>query len=91
MSQLAKSAELMRVKKPGEKVLTEMRVSDLLTWISGAMSDVETCVDSLEEMGSSDVDDFKVKVHRAQEYMSNSLAILSNVKGLYQKLGLQMP
>ncbi|EYU35849.1 hypothetical protein ABFS82_09G037500 [Erythranthe guttata] len=92
-SQLARSAESISVgsSSSGEKVLTEMRISDLQTWISAAMTDQETCVDGLEEMGSTAVDEFKVRVQKSQEYMSNSLAILNNIHSLFAKFGLTMP
>ncbi|KAL7098764.1 hypothetical protein ACP275_09G038700 [Erythranthe tilingii] len=91
-SQLARSAESISVgSSSGEKVLTEMRISDLQTWISAAMTDQETCVDGLEEMGSTAVDEFKVRVQKSQEYMSNSLAILNNIQSLFAKFGLTMP
>ncbi|KAG8379161.1 hypothetical protein BUALT_Bualt07G0059400 [Buddleja alternifolia] len=90
-SQLGRSAELLCVD-PGEKVLTEeMKMSDLQTWISAAMTDQETCIDGMEEMGSTAVGEFKMKVHKSQEYMSNTLAILNNIPSLFHKLGLTMP
>lgn len=89
-SQLGRSAELICVG-PGEKVLTEMRISDLQTWISAAMTDQDTCLDGLAEMGSTAVGEFKLKVQKSQEYMSNSLAILNNIQSLFQKFGLTMP
>lgn len=72
-------------------MLTEMRISDLQTWISAAMTDQDTCLDGLAEMGSTAVGDFKLKVQKSQEYMSNSLAILNNIESLLQKFGLTMP
>lgn len=89
LSQLNNSMEAMRVG-PGEKVLTEERINDLKTWISGAMSDQETCLDGLEEMESSVLKEVKVKVERCKEYMSNSLAILANILPLLDKFGLTM-
>lgn len=93
LSQLNRSAELMKmaVVGPGEKLLTEMRISDMQTWISAAMTDQETCLDGLDEMGSTVVDEVRVRVHKSSEYMSNSLAILNNLKSLVEKFGLKMP
>ncbi|KAL3528359.1 hypothetical protein ACH5RR_007681 [Cinchona calisaya] len=92
LSQLKNSAELMKVG-PGEKkmLLTEMKISDMQTWISAAMTDQETCLDGLDEMGSTVVDEVRVRVHKSNEYMSNSLAILNNLKDLVAKFGLKMP
>ncbi|KAK6122982.1 hypothetical protein DH2020_043281 [Rehmannia glutinosa] len=89
-SQLGRSAESICVGF-GEKVLTEMKISDLQTWISAAMTDQETCIDGLEEMGSTAVGEFKMKVQKSQEYMSNTLAILNNIQSLFKKFGVTMP
>ncbi|KAL0342616.1 UNVERIFIED_CONTAM: putative pectinesterase/pectinesterase inhibitor 26 [Sesamum calycinum] len=74
-----------------EKALTEMKISDLQTWISAAMTDQETCLDGLAETGSTALDEFKLKVQKSQEYMSNTLAILNNIQSLFDKFGLTMP
>ncbi|XP_073144435.1 pectinesterase 3 [Henckelia pumila] len=89
-SQLENSAALLRVG-PGENPLTEMKISDIQTWVSAAMTDQETCIDGLEETGSTAVNDFKTRVQKSQEYMSNTLAILNHIQTLYDKLGLTMP
>ncbi|KAL8457409.1 hypothetical protein ACS0TY_035315 [Phlomoides rotata] len=89
-SQLGRSAESICAGR-GEKVLTEMKISDLQTWISAAMTDQETCLDGLAEMGSTALIGSKMKVQKSQEYMSNTLAILNNIKSLLKKFGLTMP
>ncbi|KAL6541351.1 hypothetical protein OROHE_011059 [Orobanche hederae] len=89
-SQLGRSAESICVGR-GEKVLTDMKISDLKTWISAAMTDQVTCLDGLEEMESTALDEFRVKVQRSQEYMSNTLTILNNIRTLFKKFGLAMP
>ncbi|KAL1566297.1 pectinesterase 3-like [Salvia divinorum] len=89
-SQLGRSAESVRVE-PGVAVLTEMRISDLQTWISASLTDLDTCLDGLAEMGSAAVGEWKVKVQRAMEYISNTLAILNNIRSLFQTFGLAMP
>ncbi|XP_027122345.1 pectinesterase 1-like [Coffea arabica] len=93
LSQLNRSAELMKVAVvgPAEKLLTEMRISDMQTWISAAMTDQDTCLDGLDEMGSTVVDELRTRVHKSSEYMSISLAILNNLKSLVEKFGLKMP
>ncbi|KAI3820813.1 hypothetical protein L1987_08361 [Smallanthus sonchifolius] len=88
LSQLSQSVDAMR--GGGEVVLTEGKVEDLKTWISAAMTDQETCVDGLEEMGSTAVDEVKMRVQRSSEYMSNSLAILSNMDSILDKFGLHL-
>ncbi|KAI3454651.1 hypothetical protein Pfo_011314 [Paulownia fortunei] len=89
-TQLGRSAELISVGR-GEKVLTDMKISDLQTWISAAMTDQETCLDGLAEMGWTALGVFKMKVQKSQEYMSNTLAILNNIQSLFEKFGLTMP
>ncbi|KAL6954136.1 hypothetical protein U1Q18_048537 [Sarracenia purpurea var. burkii] len=89
LSQIGKSATAM-VVGPGEKMLTEEKIGDLKTWINAAMTDQETCLDGLEEMGSTVVDEARLKVQRSKEYMSNSLAILSNIQTVLQKFHLTM-
>lgn len=66
----------------GEKVLTEAKIGDLKTWISGAMTDQETCLDGLEEMKSTALQAVKINMQKAREYTSNSLAILANLHTL---------
>lgn len=82
-SQLGRSAELIR----GEKVLTKMSLSSLQTWISAALTDHDTCTDGLAEMESTALGSFKVRVQKAEEYLSNTLAILNNS----DKFGLTSP
>ncbi|MFS7939761.1 putative pectinesterase [Helianthus anomalus] len=86
VSQLSRSVESMR----GESVLTVEKVGDLKTWISAAMTDQETCVDGLEEMGSTAVDEVKMKVQRSRVCMSNSLAILSHMEEILEKFGMHL-
>ncbi|KAK4350516.1 hypothetical protein RND71_029829 [Anisodus tanguticus] len=80
------SAELMNVG-PGESALT---VSNMQTWISAAMTDQDTCLEGLDEMGSPLLGEVKARVQNAKEYMSNTLAILSNMPSLLQKFGITM-
>jgi len=74
----------------GERVLDEGKIGDLMTWISGAMTYQETCLDGLEEMGSTVLGEVRVKVQKSKEYLSNSLAILANMQSLLQKFHLTM-
>ncbi|KAM7492960.1 hypothetical protein LguiB_027569 [Lonicera macranthoides] len=53
--------------------LTEEMTGDLNAWISGAMTDLETCLDGLEEMGSTAVDEVRVKVR-----ISSTRAMMSD-------------
>ncbi|XP_059303929.1 putative pectinesterase/pectinesterase inhibitor 26 [Lycium ferocissimum] len=89
LSQLNESAELLNVG-PGESALTVMKVNNMQTWISAAMTDQDTCLEGLDEMGSPLVGEVKARVQNAKEYMSNTLAILSNMPSLLQKFGVTM-
>ncbi|KAH7550323.1 hypothetical protein JRO89_XS13G0171300 [Xanthoceras sorbifolium] len=75
---------------PGEKILTERKVNDIQTWISGAMTDQGTCLDGLEEMGSAALDEVKAKLKKSKEFLSNSLAIIAKIHTLLDKFGLPM-
>ncbi|XP_076954025.1 pectinesterase 1-like [Bidens hawaiensis] len=92
VSQLSRSVESMRVRIGDRKtvVMTEEEMADLMTWISAAMTDLETCVDGLEEMGSTAVDEVKRRVQRSNEYLSNSLAILGNMEAILDQFGLHL-
>lgn len=89
LSRLNESASLMEVSQ-GEKVLTEKKISDIQTWVSGAMTDQETCMDGLEEMESTTMIEVKSKLKKSREYMSNTLAILANIHSLLDMFGLAL-
>ena len=72
----------MDVCSGGEKVLTETKIGDLQMWISAAMTDQEMCLDGLEEIGSTALDEVKTKMKKSQKYTSNCLAILANIHTL---------
>ncbi|XP_059642989.1 pectinesterase 3 [Cornus florida] len=89
LSQLNRSAASMGVGS-AEEMMTEVKINDMKTWISAAMTDGETCLDGLEEMGSTVLDEVRSKVQKSKEYMSNSLAILANIDTLLRKFDLTM-
>lgn len=70
--------------------LTDRTVNDIQTWISAAMTDEETCLDGLEEMGSAVADEVKTMMKKSKELLSYSLAIIANIRTLLQKFGLQL-
>ncbi|XP_022727842.1 putative pectinesterase/pectinesterase inhibitor 26 [Durio zibethinus] len=90
LSRLNDSVSAMKVGSGKELVLTKEKINDIQTWISAAMSDQETCLDGLEEMGSMVPDKVKSQVQSCQESISNSLAIVANMQNLLQKFGLTM-
>ncbi|KHN21863.1 Pectinesterase 3 [Glycine soja] len=62
------------------------RISDVQTWASMAMTDQETCLDGLEEVGDvATMEEMKKIMKRANEYTSNSLAIVANIHNLLQR------
>ncbi|KAJ7009279.1 hypothetical protein NC653_000056 [Populus alba x Populus x berolinensis] len=63
LSKLNDSLSAMEVG-PGEKMLNLEKVNDIQTWISAAMTDQDTCIDGLEEMGSKFLDEIKAKIER---------------------------
>ncbi|KAF9685797.1 hypothetical protein SADUNF_Sadunf03G0091400 [Salix dunnii] len=75
---------------PGEKMLTLEKVKDIQTWISAAMTDQDTCIDGLEEMGSVLPDEIKAKMERSKDFMSISLAIIAKMETLLEKFDLKM-
>lgn len=75
---------------PGKKMMTESKIEDMRTWLSSAITDQETCLDGLEEMNSSVVEEVKNTMQPSKEFTSNSLAILANIKVLLQNFNLTM-
>lgn len=78
---------VVSVTDDSEEVLTKAKIADVNSWISAAMTDQDTCLDGLEEMESSVLDEVKSKVQMSKECMSNSLAILVNMHTLLDKFG----
>ncbi|KAM0043929.1 putative pectinesterase [Helianthus debilis subsp. tardiflorus] len=74
-----------RLSRAVEIVNGDGKVADLVTWVSAAMTDLEKCVEGLEELGSMVADEVKVRVKRSSVYLSNSLAILANMEGLLER------
>ncbi|KEH17170.1 putative pectinesterase [Medicago truncatula] len=74
----------MSVVTNGAVTLTDGEVNDIQTWVSAALTDQQTCVDGLEEVGVSLESAGKVKnlMEKSNEYVSNSLAIVANIRHL---------
>ncbi|XP_071703256.1 pectinesterase 1-like [Rutidosis leptorrhynchoides] len=87
VSQLSQSIDAMSGGEKKKPLLTKEKLADLNTWISAAMTDQETCVDGLEEMRSTAVDEVKMKIKKSSDYMSNSLAILDNLEKILAEFG----
>ncbi|KAI7986478.1 putative pectinesterase/pectinesterase inhibitor 26 [Camellia lanceoleosa] len=83
LGQLNRSASMMKKVVAGEAVLTDERIEKMKKWIGAAMSDQERCLDGVKEMMESTAgDEVRKKVQESKVYVSNSLAILSNLKML---------
>ncbi|KAM3703630.1 hypothetical protein ACJW31_04G111500 [Castanea mollissima] len=90
VSRLNDSVVAIEVGPGGGKVLTETKIGDLQSWISAAMTDQETCLDGLEETGSTALDEVKTKMKKSQEYTSNCLAILANIHTLLRNFNMPL-
>ncbi|XP_009773400.1 pectinesterase 1 [Nicotiana sylvestris] len=66
----------------GQKLLSGPKIDDLRTWLSSTLTDQETCLDALEEMNATFVNDVKLLMKNSTEYASNSLAIVVNILGI---------
>ncbi|PON93634.1 Pectinesterase inhibitor domain containing protein [Trema orientale] len=66
---------------------TEAKMKDAQTWIGAAVTDLGTCLEGLEEVGSTALlDEVKVKMNKSKEYTSNALAIVANFHAILDKL-----
>ncbi|KAK9098915.1 hypothetical protein Syun_025960 [Stephania yunnanensis] len=66
-----------------------LKIDDIKTWLSSALTDLETCLDGLAEQNSSNVlPEMKTWLRNSTEYTSNSLAIVRNIVGLLDELGV---
>lgn len=61
-------------------MFTKAKIRELNAWISAAMTDQETCLDGLEEMGSTAWNEVRMKVQLSKQCMSDSLAILAKIQ-----------
>lgn len=89
-SRLGDSVAAMEAGGRGEKPLTELKISNIQTWVSAAMTDQETCLDGLEEMGSTVLDVVRDRLSRSREFMSNSLAICAQMSAILDKFEMGM-
>ncbi|XP_043705250.1 putative pectinesterase/pectinesterase inhibitor 26 [Telopea speciosissima] len=75
--------------KPGEdgnnKLLSPSLIDDITTWLSAALTDLQTCLDGLEETKSSALPEIKNAMQNSTELTSNSLAIVSKISSLHRR------
>lgn len=87
VDRLNDSISSMEVGK-GEKLLSSAKISDLETWLSAAITDQETCLDSLQELNSTLVNDVRTAMENSTEFASNSLAIVAKILGLLSNFNI---
>lgn len=75
---------------PGGVTLTDAKISDIQTWVSAAVTDQQTCLDGLEEVGSVVVEEVKNMMKKSSEYVSNSLAIVASIRTLSQQFHMPL-
>ncbi|KAE8656213.1 putative pectinesterase/pectinesterase inhibitor 26 [Hibiscus syriacus] len=72
----------------GESVLSDSKINDLKTWLSTTITDQETCLDTLEELNTTEhfnatlVQELRAAMQNSTEFASNSLAIVAKILGL---------
>jgi hypothetical protein len=52
------------------------------TWLSATFTDQETCLDALQELNSTLVDDVRTAIENSTKFANNSLAIMAKILGL---------
>ncbi|GAA0174504.1 esterase [Lithospermum erythrorhizon] len=63
----------------GEKIQSVSIVNDLKTWLSTAITDQETCLEALEEVNATIVEEVRHLMKNSTEFASNSLAIVTKI------------
>ncbi|KAF8011264.1 hypothetical protein BT93_J1772 [Corymbia citriodora subsp. variegata] len=66
----------------GDKILSSSKINDMKTWLSATITDQETCLDSLQEINSTLIDDVRAAMENSTEFVSNSLAIVTRIISL---------
>ncbi|XP_030464038.2 pectinesterase 3-like [Syzygium oleosum] len=66
----------------GDSILSSAKINDMKTWLSAAITDQETCLDSLQEINSTLIDDVRAAMENSTEFVSNSLAIVTRIISL---------
>ncbi|XP_048419891.1 pectinesterase 3-like [Pyrus x bretschneideri] len=72
----------------GEKLLSAAKINDIKTWLSTTLTDQETCLDSLMDLNSTLVQEFKAAMQNSTEFSSNSLAIVAKILSLLTNLNV---
>lgn len=69
----------------GAEDLTDLKLMDLSTWLSAAVTDHDTCLDGLEEVGSKAFEVVRANMEKSKEFTSNALAMVANFHDILDK------
>ncbi|KAF5452883.1 hypothetical protein F2P56_027839 [Juglans regia] len=82
VDRLNDSISSVEVGHQGEKLLSSANISDMKTWLSTTITDQETCLDALQEINSTLLENVKTAIQNSTEFSSNSLAIVTKILSL---------
>ncbi|XP_020576206.1 pectinesterase 3-like [Phalaenopsis equestris] len=71
---------------PGEKILSDSKISDLKTWLSATITDQATCLDGFEGTTGGFREKLETAMVNSTQLASNSLAIATGIVGIMKKL-----
>ncbi|PKU59425.1 pectinesterase 3-like [Dendrobium catenatum] len=86
VDRLNDSAAVFTTAKPGEKIFSDIKISDLKTWLSSTITDQETCLDSFEGTTGGFREKLEAAMVNSTQFASNSLAIVTGIMGIMEKL-----
>ncbi|KAF5733467.1 pectinesterase 3-like [Tripterygium wilfordii] len=72
----------------GGKLLSASKIDDMRTWLSTSMTDQETCLDALDELNSTLLEEVTTTMENSTEFVSNSLAIVTKILSLLSDSGI---
>lgn len=86
-----RSFEAMAAPGKNGEILSPEKLDDLRTWLSGALTNHETCLDGLGEAGTVEIRGLMMAtIKNSSELTSNSLAIATNMVPILKQLGLKL-
>ncbi|KAF5743821.1 putative Pectinesterase-3 precursor [Tripterygium wilfordii] len=62
--------------------VSSSKIDDMRTWLSTSMTDQETCLDALDELNSTILEEVRTAMENSTEFVSNSLAIVTKILSL---------
>ncbi|CAM8958897.1 unnamed protein product [Rhodiola kirilowii] len=67
-------------------VLSGSAADDVKTWLSSTITDLETCVDGLDESNFTRIEEVKSYLNTSSQFSSNSLAIITKISKLLSSI-----